>query len=112
MTELARQYCLAQTTVTNLLVAHGIALRPRGLTETEVKEAQRLYESGGSLAEVGKQLGQNPGHPACKTLVADRERHVRVVTNYPRGSLSMSRSKTGESGKGCFSPNCTQPQDR
>jgi hypothetical protein len=51
--ELARQFGVHRTTVTALLLRHGIKLRQVGLSPDTVGDAARLYRDGWSLARLG-----------------------------------------------------------
>ncbi|WP_082099656.1 helix-turn-helix domain-containing protein [Demequina maris] len=56
----ARQFKLHRTTVTAILDRHDVPVRAHYMTARQVDEAQTLYESGNSLAEIGRRLGFDP----------------------------------------------------
>lgn len=53
----AREFKLHRTTVTAILDRHGVPVRAHYMTTQDVERARGLYESGLSLAEVGRRLG-------------------------------------------------------
>ncbi len=55
--DLATKYQISRETVSKHLRRHGIAPRPVGLNEQQIKEAIRRYEQGDSLATIGKRMG-------------------------------------------------------
>ncbi len=57
--EVARQFRLHRTTVNSILERHGVPVRARTMSQTQVQRARDLYESGLSLVDVGAQLGFN-----------------------------------------------------
>jgi hypothetical protein len=58
--ELGRQYGVSHTGIPRLLERLGVKVRKRGLSEDELVEAIRLYESGLSLVRVGSKLSKDP----------------------------------------------------
>lgn len=44
-----------------LLQSHGVKMRRQGLTDEQIREARKLYESGQSLAKVGAHLAVEAG---------------------------------------------------
>jgi lambda repressor-like predicted transcriptional regulator len=58
--DLAAKYGTHRVTVTDIVNRAGVELRFRGLTEKQVEEANQLYMSGQSLAQVGRRLGFSP----------------------------------------------------
>jgi DNA-directed RNA polymerase specialized sigma24 family protein len=57
--EVAQQFGIYRTTVSELLEARGIERRYCSLTTEEIDQAVKLYHSGLSLVDVGKALGLN-----------------------------------------------------
>lgn len=53
----ARAFKLHRTTVTAILDRHGVPVRAHYMTDRQVDEARRLYESGLSLTATGEALG-------------------------------------------------------
>lgn len=59
--QIMAEFNIARTTVDRIARQHNIATRKvPALTDAQVKQAIRLYESGGSLATVAKQLESSP----------------------------------------------------
>lgn len=58
--ELARRYEISHAAVPRLLKQLGVTMRKRGLSDDELAEAIRLYESGLSLARIGAKLAKDP----------------------------------------------------
>ncbi|MFB6718683.1 helix-turn-helix domain-containing protein [Kribbella sp. NPDC056345] len=58
--ELGRQYGISHTGIPRLLERLGVTLRKRGLSDDELVEATRLYESGLSLVRIGSKLSKDP----------------------------------------------------
>jgi hypothetical protein len=54
--ELAVEFGIHRTTVTQHLRSNGVALRRRGLDDQQVEQAVHLYRQGWSLARVGARL--------------------------------------------------------
>jgi hypothetical protein len=54
--DLARQFAVHRTTVTSLLLRHGVELRAAGLSPDQVRDAARLYRGGWSLARLGQKF--------------------------------------------------------
>lgn len=59
--ELAAEFDMSRSTVSNRLKRAGIALRLGSPTQETIDEIVRLYNGGASLAVVGKQVGFAPG---------------------------------------------------
>ncbi len=76
--ELAAKYKISRETVSKHLRRRGIALRPVGLDEQQIKEAVRLYEQGDSLATIGERMGVT-AHTVRSRLV---EVGVRMRSSY------------------------------
>jgi lambda repressor-like predicted transcriptional regulator len=57
MRELAVQYGVHRTTISNCLKRLAIPLRNLGLQPGDIEEAARLYEQGWSLARLGEKFG-------------------------------------------------------
>lgn len=80
--ELAKRYEINRTTVMKHLDRSGVDRRFRKLSEMDVLEAARLYDSGLSLAAVGKHLGVYPStiySALRKAGVQLRDQHGREV---------------------------------
>jgi len=75
--ELAERFGCHRQTVSRHLKAHGVQMRLRPLTEEQIQEVVRLYESGLSLQGIGDQIG------ACKSTVRSKlvERGTKLHTN-------------------------------
>jgi len=75
--ELAERFGCHRQTVSRHLKAHGVQMRLRPLTEEQIQEAVRLYESGLSLQGIGDQIG------ACKSTVRSKlvKRGTKLHTN-------------------------------
>jgi lambda repressor-like predicted transcriptional regulator len=58
--ELAQQYGVHRTTVTELLRRHGVELRQPGLAPENILAAARLYGEGWSLARLGAKYSVDP----------------------------------------------------
>ncbi|MFR9772410.1 helix-turn-helix domain-containing protein [Nocardia sp. SC052] len=56
-TKLVREYGIGKGTVLKILREGGAAMRNQGLSDEQVGEAARLYESGLSLARIGERFG-------------------------------------------------------
>lgn len=59
--QLATQFGIHRTTVSNLLLREAVAIRNASLTQDQTQDAVSLYRSGLSLAGVGNRLGCDPG---------------------------------------------------
>ncbi|MBK0419137.1 hypothetical protein JD276_08830 [Leucobacter sp. CSA1] len=59
MNQIAEKYGIHRVTVSIVLGRNGTSKRPKGLNDHQKARAVELYESGLSLATVGKQLGFN-----------------------------------------------------
>lgn len=59
MKEIAARHGIHRVTVSEVLDRTGTAKRPKGMSQSQVDMAARLYESGLSLVSVGAQLGFN-----------------------------------------------------
>ncbi|HHW51416.1 MAG TPA: helix-turn-helix domain-containing protein [Pseudoclavibacter sp.] len=57
MKQIAAKHGIHRVTVSEVLDRTGTAKRPKGMSQSQVDMAARLYESGLSLARVGAQLG-------------------------------------------------------
>jgi hypothetical protein len=55
--DLARRFGVHRTTVTSLLLRHGIELRPVGMSPDQALDAARLYRDGWSLRRLGEKFG-------------------------------------------------------
>ncbi len=55
--QLATEHSCHRTTISGLLKRHGIAARRQPVSEKQLAQMVRLYESGLSLARVGERLG-------------------------------------------------------
>jgi transposase len=55
--EVAASYGVHRTTVVNILNRHGVPFRVRGMPNKDLSEVIRLYESGWSLAKLGRHFG-------------------------------------------------------
>lgn len=81
MNELAREIGVHRVTVRKALDRAAVAVRSKGLSETQVDEARRLYEQERlSLAAIGARLGVDAGtvHARLRELgVAMRDTHGR-----------------------------------
>jgi hypothetical protein len=79
--ELALCHGLHRETVSKILTRHGIARRPKGIGPIRLAEVFSAYESGSSLAAIGKALDVDPGTVALALrkanvpLRADMTRH-------------------------------------
>ncbi|WRS29214.1 helix-turn-helix domain-containing protein [Actinomycetaceae bacterium MB13-C1-2] len=58
--EIAKEFGIHRTTITQIALAAGLAMRNQKLSPITKQEARRLYESGLSLAKVAKQLDISP----------------------------------------------------
>jgi AraC-like DNA-binding protein len=58
--ELAAEFGVHRTTVAAHLDRAGVTVRRKALTAAQIDEATRLYESGWSLARIGRHLGVYP----------------------------------------------------
>ncbi|MBF6177715.1 helix-turn-helix domain-containing protein [Nocardia otitidiscaviarum] len=56
-TKLVLEYRIGKGTVLKLLRDAGVAIRNQGLSDEQVGDATRLYESGLSLARIGERFG-------------------------------------------------------
>jgi len=74
--ELAAQFECDRKTVTRYLKLQCVEMRIRRLTEVQIDEAVRLYESGMSLAKVGRLIGADPKNVRSRLL----ERGVQLRT--------------------------------
>jgi predicted HTH domain antitoxin len=74
--ELAAQLECDRKTVTRYLKLQCVEMRIRRLTEVQIDEAVRLYESGMSLAKVGRLIGTVPKTVRSRLL----ERGVQLRT--------------------------------
>jgi hypothetical protein len=84
--DLAEQYGVSRTGLTNLLHAQGAVVRiPRGLKHTDVDLAERLYAAGWLLREIGAELGFN--RDAVRRALLERG----VVMRTGHGSANRSR---------------------
>jgi DNA-binding CsgD family transcriptional regulator len=54
--DLAIEFGIHRTTVTQHLRRSGVALRRRGLDDQQVDQAMHLYQQGSSLARIGTRL--------------------------------------------------------
>jgi len=61
--EIAEQFKIHRATVGEICKRHGVQLRNpnRGMDDAQIRVATHTYESGASLATVGKQLGLSVG---------------------------------------------------
>lgn len=57
--ELGARFGIHPATAGLILKRNGVQLRPRSLTDDQVREATRLYSSGWSSARIGDRLGFN-----------------------------------------------------
>lgn len=66
-TKLVHEYRIGKGTVLKLLRDAGVAIRNQGLSDEQVGDAARLYESGLSLARIGERFGVDAStiHKAC-----------------------------------------------
>ena len=55
--DLARRFGVHRTTVTSLLLRHGVEVRHLGLTPDQIRDAALLYRDGWSLARLGEKFG-------------------------------------------------------
>jgi hypothetical protein len=55
--QLAAEHSCHRTTISGLLKRHGITARRQPVSQGQLREMVRLYESGLSLARVGERLG-------------------------------------------------------
>ena len=60
MVELVRFFHIHRSTIAKHLLARGVVLRDPTMTERQIDEAVRLYESGLSFMKIGAKLGFNP----------------------------------------------------
>lgn len=60
-TALTKRYKLGKGTILRLLGSHDVTMRRQSLTPEQILEGARLYGSGLSLAQVGKELGCDHG---------------------------------------------------
>ncbi len=58
-TELMKTYQIGKGPIIRLLHENGATMRRQGLTDEELAQARRLYESGLSLMSVGKRMGRH-----------------------------------------------------
>ncbi len=58
--EIAREFGIHRTTITQIALAAGLSMRNQKLSPASKREAKRLYESGLSLTKVAKQLDISP----------------------------------------------------
>jgi hypothetical protein len=70
-----------RATIAQHLTSRGVVLRRKPLTQLQIDEAVRLYESALSLARVGERLGADP------TTVQLRIRERGVVTRDAHGRV-------------------------
>jgi hypothetical protein len=77
--ELADQFKIYRTTVSEHLHRRGVKMRGQGLDESEIAQAVQLYEQGWSVARIGERLGANASTVwmALHTLVSMRDTHGR-----------------------------------
>lgn len=84
MNDLARELGVHRVTVRKTLDRAGVALRVKGLSESQVGEARLLYERDRlSLAAIGERLGVDAGtvHARLREVgVAMRDTHGRDQT--------------------------------
>jgi hypothetical protein len=59
MKEIAVHHCIHRVTVSEVLERAGTTKREKGMSDAQMAVAAKMYESGLSLAIVGKQLGFN-----------------------------------------------------
>ncbi|MFV0432398.1 MAG: helix-turn-helix domain-containing protein [Leucobacter sp.] len=77
-TELAAAFGCSRTTISRHIHKVGLSAREKRFTEEQLREMERLYETGLSLDKVGDQFGTS-GTTATKYL---RERGVRIRGRY------------------------------
>jgi hypothetical protein len=58
--DLAKQYHVSKTAVTEFLAAHDVPLRHQGLSPSQVTEATLLYAAGRSVAQTALSLAVSP----------------------------------------------------
>ncbi len=78
---LAEQFGCHRNTVNNILKSRKIALRCASMTVDQIDRAVDLYESGLSLARVGRELGFDDGAVRLRLIargVAMRDSHGRI----------------------------------
>ena len=80
--ELATEFGIHRTTISQQLKTAGVKMRLQPLTPQQVEEAAALYATGQSLADVGSQLGVN----ASTVLIALRTEgaEIRKPWDHPR----------------------------
>ncbi len=80
--ELAVEFGVHRTIISQRLKGAGVQMRLQPLTEQQVETALTLYATGLSLADVGRQLGVN----ASTVYQAFRQRYVEIRTpwDHPR----------------------------
>jgi hypothetical protein len=86
--DLAKQYSVSKTAVTELLTAHDVPLRHQGLSPSQVSEATQLYTAGHSVAQAALSLGVSPSsvYDALKRSgVQMRPVHQRIRNNLDPG---------------------------
>lgn len=80
----SREFKLHRTTVAAILDRHDVAVRAHYMTKRHVDQARDFYESGSSLAEVGRRLGFDAATVATRL----RARGVRIRDAHERRSTS------------------------
>jgi len=55
--QLADQFDINRRTVSAILHRHDVPMRRRGLTNSQIDDAERLYRQGWSLARIGNSMG-------------------------------------------------------
>jgi DNA-binding CsgD family transcriptional regulator len=91
--EVARQFRLHRTTVNAILERHGVPVRARTMSPTQIRRARELYESGLSLVDVGAQLGFNA------QTVANRLKALAVPIRAPHDSRQALGSPSTPPGR-------------
>jgi hypothetical protein len=81
--EISKSLNVPRTMVSKHLARAGVATRRRPLTETQIDEAVRLYESGLSLARVGERVGAAPR--TIQLRLREREMSLRDCHGRPSG---------------------------
>ncbi|WP_280378055.1 helix-turn-helix domain-containing protein [Nocardia wallacei] len=57
--ELCKRYSISEGSILKLLTDHGIQMRRQGLTDTQIRRAEKLYADGNSLRTIANQLGSS-----------------------------------------------------
>lgn len=91
MKALAEELQLTRQTIARVLKREGVTLRQIGLSDIQVDDAIRLYQSGLSLARIGEKFNVDHGTVRRQLLrrgVAMRDSHGRERSAHPQADDS------------------------